>query len=254
MQTLANRDSHTLDIWGTNLSIKEYQKTTNSRYLENFKELITKYEHDLDPDCFYRHHTKCDCEVKENKEIASISANLEEETLKYFNPLYSGRRDYGGLSQGFILEKFSKKIGNVRKDLLVDFGKDFLIYGPSEKSITVSDPFMPKLPLAQVKVTNGILLSSWDKESGGKYKKIINEHFQFIILKANLDFSATRLDAWSTALIIGGHNLLSHLKTIPKYKNKWEYVYYDKKLKKLICSENTICKKGKNSYYEIKFL
>ena len=241
-----------LNIWGTQLTIKDYHSNKEKIYLEKLSLLIKDNEKKLDPDCFYQENSRCKTNDS-NSEIDNIASLMKKETMGHFDVSYSGVRDFGGIAQGFILEKFKKRHLNKDDDLLVDFGKDFLLTGKSKKKITLSEPTMPLLPFGSIVIQDGSILSSWSKAYGGKYHSKQDSDFVFVVLKGELDFSITRLDAWSSALILGGKALLKHLTSKKEYLNKWKYVYLDRKSNQLVCSKSVLCKKGHNSIYEIDF-
>ncbi len=235
------------------------------------KSLTQLWEKSLDPDCYY---LKGKCSKTEHgpvgHELKQVVEAVQKETQGYFD-IHSipgdrnSARDFGGISQGFILEKFNEKfdeeLSRSMGDLLIDFGKDFLILGKKERSIDWGDPLLQSVPFASITLKSGYILSSSSRSAGARVrnpkknsKEAWQEDFDTLILIAGRSFSGARLDAWSTALMAGGKPVLSHLSTLSEFKNKWSYAYLDHKTQKLICSSDLKCGKstGNRVLYEIK--
>ena len=265
-KSFAARDEHTL--WGTYISIETQKASDVSRYLKKFLDIAQQWQAVLDPDCYYI-QKDCTPGKKLPKELEGLVKKLSIETLGYFNILSNphdpaSAREFAGLSEGFLLEEFRKAVENEAslptQNLVVDFGKDFLILGPKKRSILWGDPILQVLPLAEFKIQKGFLLGASERKTGSfmrnpkvKNSKNWKEDFSTITLLAKPSFSGSRLKAWATALIPGGKPLLAHLLSLREFRGMWSYAYIDKKSKQLICSPDLLClANGKRSLYTIE--
>lgn len=238
-------EKKTVKLWGTHLSLELYHSKNIESYLGKILDIAKYSEKILDPDCLYAKNKHCK-KSEVSIELKGFLRKLESETLGYFSVNNNGKKDFGGLAQGFVLQKFidNNKIENI----ILDFGHDYYINTDKAQSIILGDPQMQILPLARLIIKKGWVLSSSSTTSGANIyipkNKKAHMDFETIVLIASPQFSGARLDAWSTALIVGGKQLLEYLKGLKNYSGQWSYAYLDKKTQELICSVDLECKKN----------
>ncbi len=230
-------------------------------YSENSEELISKKLNNIekirdlfDPDCLYRpiENDQCISSYLNHelfKTLVQLCEEVHLETKGAFNVVRlkanKSYRDYGGVSQGFVL--------NLLKDVLdeswsADFAGDIFLAKSTENThpvLSISDPEINSLKIANVTMKTGWMLGSSSPKHGGKIfdpasGELADPDFRRIVLFAKPLFDGGRLDAWSTALIVGGSELLKHLWSLEKYKTTWAYAYVTKD-GNLICSDNLKC-------------
>lgn len=241
--------------------IKLFGVQFNLRSSKNNEEKLRSYVMDnaklwsatFDPDCFYKSYGNKDCGVNVDKkllkEIETISAEAKRETKDFFNvEVVAGKkkqRDFGGIAQGFVLEKMKQKFPT---DWLGDFTGDVYV-APGSQNITqalyVSDTLADTIPYAIVEMKEGWMLSSSSPTMGGIIRgedKSLStpQKIKRITLFAAPQFNGARLDAWTTAVIAGGVPLLKHLYENAKFKAQWAYLFFDYS-DKPVCSSNITC-------------
>lgn len=208
------------------------------------------YQAAFDPDCFYKNlgNKSCGAE-KPTPELTALIEKIRTETRQKFqlevetkvdgNSVKS--RDYGGIAQGAVLEELARKFpekwyGNFAGDIYIspNFKADSPVY--------ISESILPDVPYAVVDMNGGWISSSVSPENGGKVRDAKKKTFDFdkIVLLANPSFNGARLDAWSTALVEGGVDLLRHLKGLKEFQGQWTYLYFDNK-GKIVCSAELTC-------------
>ncbi len=197
----------------------------------------TEYTISHDPDCIWRPQKNNKCEnqwPEQTKEVESLAEVVKAETLGYFDVKMVGKtgtsqRDFGGISQGFVLEKMYQKF---KGPWLGDFSGDIFLTGgftPS-KSLTITDPLIDRGTYATVKMHSGWMLSSSSKLVGAKMRNPVDpnqkEEYLRIVVFAKKEFNGGRLDAWKTGIQVGGHKVLDYLWSLPTYRGQWAYMYF----------------------------
>jgi hypothetical protein len=211
----------------------------------------------LDPDCIWRTEINNQCPPVQEKfiplvnELDKLSMEYNEQTLHYFDVRHNKkgkiRRDFGGVWQGWALEKLQLKVtGN----WLVDFSGDMLLNAPlkGERQFIISDAVFDKFKYATVKIEKGYFDTSVSTRlEGGKVRvpdglEVPQDDKQIlkVVLFAIPRFSGSRLDAWSTAIAAGGTKVLEHLWSLKEYKGQWGYFYFENSGHPH-CSDNIHC-------------
>lgn len=238
-----------LKLWGTEFLWVTASSVSNKE-IERALSDLRKNSRAYDPDCLWTQDTKSKCEdsplPKVTSELDALAASLKAETDGAFDVILEKEgkkfRDYGGLVQGYVLENLKKTPGKWSANFAGDF---FVPEGAGDlREIYVGDWGMDGLPFAKVEMKSGWLIGSElspsiiDPTTKAPTPK---SDFKKIVLFARPDFNGARLDAWSTALVVGGKPLLKKLKSLTAYEGQWEYFYADSS-DNLICSKNLKCK------------
>ncbi len=253
----ARADNFTAEkrVFGVSLRWEAAQKNTSDALSKPIEKMSQEFSISHDPDCIWRSQVKGKCLNKykaQTQEIEKLAEKMKTETLGYFDVKLSAankspnlqKRDFGGISQGYFLEKLAvKEKGN----WLGDFAGDIFFTGgfiPS-KPFTITDPLIDKGIYAKVNMNSGWMLSSTSKVLGANMRNPVDpeqkEEFLRVVLFAKKEFSGARIDAWSTAVQVGGHKVLDHLWTeLPAYKGQWAYMYFAIS-GEVKCSENIKC-------------
>ena len=240
------------------------------------KKLLVKLseesKHYFDPDCRWRPLNEFGlCENKfpqQVQEITQLAEEYRQETLGFFDVLYNkktgttAKRDFGGLWQGYSLQKIKEVISG---KWILDFSGD--IYTSelpcTENQITITDPVFDAINYVFVNINRGYVMASVAKDLGGKIQvpnaisdATVEDDPNFIlkvVLFAAPTFEGARLDAWTTAIIAGGKKVIDHLWELPEYRNQWAYFYFNSEGTP-ICSKNIECNfAGKNRSVRVKF-
>ncbi|MEO0337488.1 MAG: FAD:protein FMN transferase [Pseudomonadota bacterium] len=208
----------------------------------------------MDPDCLWRSQSTEECQNPEKQtstELESLARVLSQETRGHFNILRTrtSKRDFSGLSQGYFLD-ILKRTGR----LLVNFSGDIYYSGdfkPSKKFV-IGDPFLPTAAYADVHLSSGWMISSGSGRMGADIyfpngsSKSASEFLQMTLF-AKRGFNGARLDAWATALMAGGSDLLEHLWNQTDYQGQWAYFFFDSKGAPK-CSPNIRCQLSTRPY------
>ncbi len=248
-----------IKVWGTNFSVESPEQNRVDQKVAQFRALVQTWQSAMDPDCYYGQKTCTKRKAPIPGELTDLVKTLAAETLGFFNIHTDPRddkspRDFGGISQGFLLEKLK----DPAQEMILDFGKDFFVSGTHPKTLTWGDPVLQILPLATITLKSGWMLGSAQRATGAKMrnphaKRKWQENFDAILLLARPGFSGGILDGWSTALIPGGKKLLTHLLSLKHYQGQWSYAYLERETQKFVCSPDLICEKGKGkSVYAIQ--
>lgn len=241
------------NIFGVDLRLETPNSEIHNELKENTLRLGKILKEAIDPDCLYRKKTQSIC-VNNFPQITSklekMAEEIKKETKGFFeirikNKENTFKRDFAGLSQGFFLDELKK---NSSKKWLGDFAGDIFFSGgfKTSRKLSIADPIFEAIDFAEVEMERGWMLASTSRNFGGKMRNPINnqkkwqEDFQRLILFAKPDFSGTRLDAWSTAIMAGGRELLINLWQLKKYRKQWAFLYFDKN-GETHCSPNLIC-------------
>lgn len=241
-----------IDLWATKFTWTSPDRKTESLIGSEMKKVIAS-SRAYDPDCFYGTGKEKTCGATPDKkltdELDALSADLNKETMNAFSITREkdGKkfRDYGGIAQGYVLEKLKSL---VKGNWAANFAGDILITGPLKEPVPLSieDYEAEGLPFASVTMSQGWMLGSEAPEAGGrildpstgKFKE--KSDFYKVVLFAKPDFSGARLDGWSTALIVGGKDLLNKLWENKTYKGQWAWLTIDNR-GNATCSENINC-------------
>lgn len=241
-----------LKLWGTEF-LWVTPSSVSNKEIERALSDLRKNSRAYDPDCLWTQDAKSKCEdsplPKVTSELDALAASLKAETDGAFDVILEKEgkkfRDYGGLVQGYVLENLKKTPGKWSANFAGDF---FVPEGAGDlREIYVGDWGMSGLPFAKVKMNSGWVIGSLAPENGSAIIDPATKSpkskadFQKIVLFAKPEFNGSRLDAWSTALIIGGKPLLKKLRELKAYEGQWEYFYADSS-NNLICSKNLKCK------------
>ncbi|MEM7646401.1 MAG: hypothetical protein AAF203_05785 [Pseudomonadota bacterium] len=207
----------------------------------------------LDPDCFYKTQGNKSCGKKVDRKllrsVTALANDVETETVGNYNheTFQRGKtyRDFGGLSQGVVLDRLAKKhktgwIGNFAGDIYI---------APNTRlnvPLKLAHPLRPGAFYADIQMKAGWMMQSSASTAGGVVRNPINgksvpgKDFLRISLFAKPSFNGARLDAWSTALTVGGKRLLDRLWKDKKYRDQWGYSYFDQS-GNVVCSKNLKC-------------
>lgn len=252
MSGISSAAPQTIDLWATKFTWSSPDKKTEASIGNEMKKVVTT-SRAYDPDCFYGTGKEKTCgatpDKKLTEELDALSAALNTETNKAFSVIREKEgkkyRDFGGLAQGFVLEKLKAQ---VKGNWFANFAGDILITGPlpSPLPLIIEDYEAEGLPYANVSMSQGWLLGSEAPEAGadiidpatGKLKE--KSDFYKVVLFAKPDFSGARLDGWSTALIVGGKELLKKLWEDKAYQGQWAWLTIDNRGNGA-CSENINC-------------
>lgn len=242
-----------IELWATSLSWMSKDKTALSALEKDVKK-ISSLSRAYDPDCYWVKDRSKTCDKnpdpKLTEELDSLAAKFKEETGGAFDVVrkVDGKsyREYGGMVQGYVIDKLKQNPGAWG----VNFAGDIFVSKPLPelKPIVIDDWEVSGLPLAHVHMTSGWVIGSNSTENGskivdpktGNLKK--DSHFQKIVLFAKPEFSGARLDAWSTALIVGGRELLVKLRDLKEFEGQWGYIAVDNQ-DTIGCSSNLTCTK-----------
>lgn len=206
----------------------------------------------FDPDCYYSPKEGA-CPVAKpyalSKDLDALAEGLKTETAGSFDVVRTvgdkKKRDYGGMIQGYLIDEMKKVTSS---PIAVNFAGDIYV-SPKFKnvpSLSVEDALVKGVKLATVSMSSGWMLGSVSPLGGSKIvdpktgAEIEKPDFHKVVLFAKPEFSGTRLDAWSTALIVGGRTLLDKLSSMPEYKGQWGYVIVDNQ-ERAFCSTNLVC-------------
>ncbi|MDB9786513.1 hypothetical protein OAB57_00260 [Bacteriovoracaceae bacterium] len=232
--------------WQTN-SYKD-NKTTITYYNINEK----RFGESLDPQCLWRslHNGVCENTFhRYSKKINLLSRQFSIETEYAFDSIKKMKseklyQDYGGLSQGYILEMLKNKIEN---NIIVNYSGDFYLknsFQLDNHTIILTDPLWEKIPFATISMNSGFIIASGSNLLGGLIRSSSDldptNRIQKVVLFAAPQFSGTRLDAWATAIIAGGKKTLGILQEKKKYRRLWGYIYFNVSGEP-ICSSNIKC-------------
>jgi hypothetical protein len=232
--------------------VKLRAETPSQSTLDIITQKITQFEevnrYAMDPDCLWRKKTNLTCEnpyLNQTLKLEALADQYKTETVGYFDVLHHEKKDFAGMSQGFFLESL---VNDSTAKWLVDFAGDIYFSGefPLSKELTIADPLDERLTFSVVEFkSGGYMIAASSRALGAEMrnpntKNNWQEDFQKIVLFSDKDFSGSRLDAWSTALIAGGVKLLDQLNNIDKYKNHWGYIYFNQN-GEAFCSSNLKC-------------
>jgi hypothetical protein len=237
-------------IFGTVLSF-EATDATDQKKLRAFIESIKSSSQAFDPDCYYGSPGK-ECPKINPTPLSSSAEKLSEEfktqTGGDFNILRtvgdSKKRDFGGMIQGFVIDEMKK---NSSTPFIVNFAGDIYI-SPDFKNrppLAIEDAIVTGAKLATVSMSSGWMLGSTSAALGSKIidpksQEPVKSEFLKVVLFAKPNFSGARLDAWSTALIVGGKVLLDKLSSLEEFKGQWGYVIIANN-ENAYCSANLSC-------------
>ncbi len=242
----------TIDLWATKFTFLTSDKKTETQIKTEMNKFIAS-SRAYDPDCYYGTGKEKACgetpDKKTTDELDTLAASMKTETDSSFSVSREkdGKkyRDYGGFAQGFVLEKLKEK---TKGPFAANFAGDILLTGDLDKSfpLIINDPEAEGLPFATVNMKRGWIIGSNAPEMGGaivdpatgKLKQ--KSEFYKVVLFAKQDFSGARLDAWSTALIVGGKTLLKKLWDEKKYQGQWAWLTIDNQ-GNATCSDNLSC-------------
>lgn len=242
----------TIDLWATKFTWTANDKKIDNAIAGEMKKVIAS-SRAYDPDCYYGAGKSGTCSANTDKkttdELDSLSAALKSETNNAFSVEREkdGKkiRDFGGLAQGYVLEKLKSQ---VKGNWAANFAGDIFISGAlsSPLPLIIEDHEAEGLPYASVSMNAGWIIGSEAPEAGskiidpvsGKFKE--KSDFYKVVLFAKPEFSGARLDGWSTALIVGGKELLKKLWEDKAYAGQWAWLTIDNRGNGA-CSENLNC-------------
>lgn len=239
-------------IFGVSFRYESNEKKIEKSLEETVKKMSSLYSESWDPDCLWRPLKQKTCsQVKDPKQTESIETFaklMKQETSGYFDVEFKDKdgkrkRDFGGISQGFFIEELAQQI---KGQWVADFAGDIYFTGGfvPKKLFFISEPLDERLNYAKVSMKSGWMMSSAGKGLNVKIRNPIKqksqEDFQKIVLFGKKEMSGARLDAWTTALIAGGKELLEKLWALEGYKGQWAYLYFDRK-GSVSCSSNVTC-------------
>ncbi|MBY0453183.1 MAG: FAD:protein FMN transferase [Bdellovibrionaceae bacterium] len=219
-----------------------------------------------DPDCYYSKKQPCSVKGAEvTAQLDKAAAEYKTETDGAFEVVVETDkkkyRDYGGFAQGFVIDQMKK---NLKGNYLLNFAGDIYLSNRFSTSpqLVIGVPGGDNIAYAKVVMEKGWMLGSSSPGYGSKTripKKFqpkdgaFQYDFKKIVLFANDQFEGARLDAWSTALVVGGKKLLRKLENDQAYKGQWAYFYFDSD-GNAVCSANITCSLGselKNNYVKV---
>jgi hypothetical protein len=240
-------------VFGVSLQWFTPHKETLDKITKQVEKLEHIYTDAMDPDCLWR-KSKTICinsQSVETKKLDLLAKEFKRETLGYFDVHnLKGKktyRDFSGLSQGLFIDKLRTSIEDA---MVVDFAGDIFMSGPFNEAprLSIADPALPESSFAAVNMSAGWMLAATSRDLGAHMwnHKVTRgqkwrEDFVRVVLFANPNFQGARLDAWSTALVVGGEKLLEHLWKQKKYQGQWAYLVFDRKITPR-CSPNISCR------------
>ncbi len=230
-------------IFGVSVTWQAEQSEKSEAIRQTLTQLAKEGKEFLDPDCRWRkpgQKGRCENRFRERtRELDQLAAKFREETLGYFDVGHDartvGKRDFGGLWEGFALDKLRKEITG---SWLVDVAGDILVTSPfsSHLPIVITDAVFDEVHYASVKMERGIVATSVSKRLGGlvRVPDALGESGEAaasgeilkIVLFASPELSGARAHAWATAAIAGGKKVLTHLKSLEPFAGKWAYFYF----------------------------
>jgi hypothetical protein len=240
-------------VFGVDFRWETPSSEVQDRLSENATSLQKEYSISMDPDCIWRVKNGNKCEnpfATETQSLEKFTDDIKKETLGYFDIRWNDkahgvRRDFSGISEGFILERLARVASG---PWLGDFAGDIFFSGDfvPTRPITIADPLTDRGPYAKVEMTSGWMISSSSRILGAKMRNPIDpesswkEDFQRVIFFAGPNFNGTRLDAWTTGAVVGGWKVLNHLWDLKPYKGQWAYFFFDS-AGRPGCSSNLHC-------------
>ncbi len=219
---------------------------------QTVRALASELSSALDPDCRYREIKEGAC-VRRTSELTAKYQNLakkiEQETAGVFraHSQVEGRQvlDFGELSQGALLEELAR---SEKKPWFAEFSGDLYV-SPGQLSwvpVGISNPLYPAVIYSDVEMSAGWVFG----ESGPqlavkthepqKTQSLKRFDFARIVLLGHPSMNGARLDAWASALVSGGKELLKKLWLEKDYRGKWAWVYFTPDWK-IACSPNLVC-------------
>ena len=206
----------------------------------------------LDPDCKYREIKGGVC-VRASSPFTpkyqGLAQKLEKETSGAFRArLQSNGRevtDLGELSQGALLEEVAR---SGKKPWFAEFAGDVFISPgqPSRVSLGISNPLYPTVLYSNVEMEAGWVFGASGPDLGLEVldprtgEPLTRSDFARVILLGHPSMNGARLDAWASALVVGGKDLLKKLWNSREFQGKWAWVYFTPTWK-IACSPNLVC-------------
>ena len=236
-------------VFGVPWRLESPRSDTFNRISQKAENLEEVFKYAMDPDCRWIKPIAGKClnpQEDQTKKLEELAQILKVETLNFYDIRHSGKRDFDGLSQGYFLESIKE---DEHDPWLIDFAGDIYFNGgfTPQKTFSIADPLNEKVSFAKVAFTHGgFMIASSSRLLGANMYNPVSankkwqEDFQKIVLFGDTHFNGARLDAWATALIVGGERLLNHLWKLERYKGMWGYLYFNKN-GEAICSENLKC-------------
>jgi hypothetical protein len=239
---------HTVKLFAAPLDWTSFSGAAERSIAARLEEIVSA-QSSFDPDCYYYGADPCANPTTEwTMAISKLSDAVKSETLGTFEvrTLKNGkeRRDFGGIAQGFVLNELRKAYA---RDWSADFSGDiFLAPGSQPRVIGVADARIPELDVARIEMSSGWVMGGTSPEYGDEFReaksgrRIRKSEFKRLVLVARPEFDGGRLDAWETALMVGGLRLLDHLWSLKPYVGSWGYFYILANGRR-VCSQNLTC-------------
>lgn len=243
---LAFAAQNSIKLFGVELYIDSSNSQLAQEVLQEVRNNLNHYSNFYDPDCYYKKMSNQTCVIKPiDNDLKSFLNEIEIETKQHFSPYTKSenakKMDLGGMAQGHVLNQLAQKFP---KGWYANFAGDIFIAPDTKtKDLTfITDPLAPNLPYAAVDMSAGWITSSTASHIVNSVRNEVSEKNDFdkIILFASPHFNGARLDAWDTALMHGGIDLLRHLLSLKKYQNQWSYLYFQSN-GKVVCASNLDC-------------
>lgn len=201
--------------------------------------LVQRLKVVLDPDCLWRAKKDKLCEFHkeyeaEKQALDHLSNIIYQETNGFFSVAIKGhKKDYSGLSQGYFIEQVKK---TVREPWLIDFSGDIYLSKDMkpDKSLGIRDPLNSFLRYASVHMKSGWMIGAGGPSLGVKLldpstgRPPVKNDFNFIVIFAKPEMNGARVDAWATAIMVGGERVLKYIQSLTKYKGEWGYLLFTK--------------------------
>ena len=230
-------------VFGVSLRWESESKEVDAALTEKIKKYESEFRESMDPDCRWRKREKNgECRNRfseQTKQLEAIAEVIKKETLGVYEITHKGkdgitRRDFDGLSQGYFLNKLK---GEVKDPWMADFAGDIFVAPKlkTSKPLTVGDPLIASVNYATVDMPGGgWMIMSAGRALGAKLRNpksdkpddvdgAPKEDYQLIVVFARPDFDGARVDAWATAIVAGGKEVLEHLWQIKDYQDQWAY-------------------------------
>ena len=253
-QTIRVPEFHQLqerNVFGVTLRWTTLDQTDLAKLTKIILTLEEKNRMAMDPDCKWRKSEKNLCPNSfplETQDLEKVAALYRAETEDTFNiqTISNGKliRDFAGLSQGYFIEQARSLFEG---PMAMDFSGDIFISQKFSGSprLTIAEPVLEQATFAEVKMGEGWMIAATARPLGAelrnpKVKGTWKEDFQRVVLFARPEFNGARLDAWSTAIVIGGRKLLAHLLALKQFAGQWAFLTFDLNLKPT-CSKNIDC-------------
>jgi hypothetical protein len=252
--------AQSLEVFGAPL---RWFSTDDGAFANSIQSKASELSSALDPDCKYREVQGGVC-VRPSSPFTPkyqvLAQKIEKETSGAFRARLkmSDREviDLGELSQGALLEEVAR---SGKKPWFAEFAGDVFI-SPGQTSrvpLGISNPLYPSVIYANVEMGAGWVFGASGPDLGAEVldprtgEPLTRSDFARVILLGHPSMNGARLDAWASALVVGGKDLLKKLWGSNEFRGKWAWIYFTPTWK-IACSPNLVCDFADPSQRRIK--